>query len=324
MFSGQSAIPAVVNTPIFTQAQAVKIGSDKGSGADRDLNIYGPPTGYIPLGHQNHGGTIWAVKLERFQMMPKGPRSPVKIQAAYQKVWVHRREGRIYAVWQPVPQPGYVPVGVLLTFGGRGCQPPNYNTMCVRADLADQVGKGRRVWTDKGTGARHDLALGQFQNGLMCVNKSTDPSFHNGGNFVPRPTVQAAAVQPGPVRPGVALYQNAMTGGAMGGRMGPRPMARRPVQVAANHTPAWYAAHPDYHGPQWYASHPGFKRAVPVAQTGGYGAGTMQQQQQPGYGGRQTGAMQQQQQPGYGARQTGGYGARPTARTGGAYGSRGY
>lgn len=141
-------------------------GTDRGSGANRDLSVFAPVVGdgYKWLGHfaqgnynsQPQGTALIVQPLSSYAVRP-----PVGFEA----VWTDAGSGksRDYSLWRPLPPPGYTALGCVMRLGVSNQNPPSGDEIaglvCVHSSLVIPGRFGDIIWTDKGSGASRDVTV---------------------------------------------------------------------------------------------------------------------------------------------------------------------
>ena len=138
--------------------------------------LIGVPSGWVGFGHTHQGK--FKMPAVREGKIPTDENPVVKYCTSYQAAWTHKRKGRWFSCWYPIPPRGYQTIGCVFNFGGPSPSPPNYRTLCVRSDLVKSTRPWTTVWTDKGSGAREDLEVGLVHGAhFMHVFKWSKRSF---------------------------------------------------------------------------------------------------------------------------------------------------
>ncbi|MGD8806732.1 MAG: Vps62-related protein, partial [Chloroflexota bacterium] len=148
---------------------------DRGSGGDVDGAFYKPvlPAGYYTLGDYAQGGQMMYAGAYGgvlvAQELIDGALEPPKYFS-----WVWDDSGSGAAVdgsfWQPVPEPGYVCLGLVAQYGHGYPTDRMADFRCVRWDLVAPATVGDWIYIDYGTGANNDFGAWTIrptsQNGL--------------------------------------------------------------------------------------------------------------------------------------------------------------
>jgi hypothetical protein len=99
----------------------------------------------------------------------------------YKLIWTDEGSGakKNGAFWLPVPQPGYVALGLVVS--SNYVKPSLDAVMCVRRDLTVPGKPGDQVWVDSGTGAKDDF--GSWEINTPDVSRHENAAYIAAGTF---------------------------------------------------------------------------------------------------------------------------------------------
>ena len=158
--------------------QGYQYATDAGSGSKHDLKLYKPQvTGkYSYVGVSGNNNSILVLKQisDRYGAL----REP----SDWHPIWNDRGSGNKYdySCWMPIGPPEFVALGVYCRFHVHGQGKPSKEEaeglVVVHKSLVGECGfHDRHVWSDAGTGSRHDLTLGCLPDGPLWPSRTTDP-----------------------------------------------------------------------------------------------------------------------------------------------------
>ena len=137
--------------------------SDSGSGAHRDVTLWRPEptdTGYYIIGDYaqgNYGNPTGPTVI--VTAVNDADNTLLKPPVDYREVWNDHGSGGHHdgSVWYPVPPDNFVSLGFV---GQRGYGKPSIaNYRCVHHSQLVNAQVGPSIWSDRGSGAHHDVTL---------------------------------------------------------------------------------------------------------------------------------------------------------------------
>lgn len=124
---------------------------DHGSGAYEDLSIYcpHPPTGFSILGHYAEKGYIKKTTAHVLVVKEVNSSTLLAHPVRFRQIWNTKFTGgrSEAAIWRPIPPPGYVCMGDVITLSASEA-PPADTIVCLHSSLVSGS-KGKRVWWNK-------------------------------------------------------------------------------------------------------------------------------------------------------------------------------
>lgn len=129
-------------------------GSDKGSGASLDLNYYSyHEPGWLMLGHSNKSSEVVVVQ--------EGPSA--KRATKWKRIWWDKGSNNSYDYDIYLPScddDSFRALGVVCVFRNKGhTLPHRVPVACVHRDCCQPTDLGSIAWSDRGSGASHDVTL---------------------------------------------------------------------------------------------------------------------------------------------------------------------
>lgn len=161
-----------------TYVEGFQYASDAGSGADRDLGLYKPPTadGYSYVGVNGNSNRILVLK------QASDKYGALREPTGWHPVWDDRGSGNDYDYncWMPKGPPDFLALGVYCRFRAHGQGPPSRDEakglVVVHKSLVQGCNfQNDNIWSDAGTGADYDLTLGRLPDEALWPSRTTDP-----------------------------------------------------------------------------------------------------------------------------------------------------
>ena len=157
--------------------EGYKYGSDAGSHAHRDLNLYRlDAKTHKYVGVDGNCNKILVIR-ERSDKY-----GAVRKPDGWHEVWTDKggKSDRDYSCWLPKAPPGFVALGIYCRFGVDNHNPPTEEEakgiVVVSESLVQMTClEDRDVWSDAGTGADYDLTLGRLPHKALWPARTTDP-----------------------------------------------------------------------------------------------------------------------------------------------------
>ena len=161
----------------FVQA-SYKRGSDRGSGAKRDLSLYRPaPSSYASFGDTDSTRAVPAVHVSKVDKAIAN--GEVSWSIGWQRVWNDENSGNKldFDVYVPKCPDNFVAIGMVAVFGSKlgHHSLPSKRVLCVNwyhSQLVEGGVTSPNVWSDAGTGSKWDLVVGRLAHGLLWPTHS--------------------------------------------------------------------------------------------------------------------------------------------------------
>ena len=161
----------------FVQASS-KRGSDRGSGAKRDLSLYRPaPSSYASFGDTDSTRAVPAVHVSKVDKAIAN--GEVSWSIGWQRVWNDENSGNKldFDVYVPKCPDNFVAIGMVAVFGSKlgHHSLPSKRVLCVNwyhSQLVEGGVTSPNVWSDAGTGSKWDLVVGRLAHGLLWPTHS--------------------------------------------------------------------------------------------------------------------------------------------------------
>ena len=145
--------------------QGYKYASDRGSGADKDLDLYKPSTSdsykYVGVNGNNNKSLI----VQEISTTHSAIREPT----GWQQIWTDKNSGndRDYSVWLPIAPPDYVALGVFCRFRVHNQNPPSKSEAAGLVVVHKSLGQ-KPIWKKRKFGVTKELVLSMMSSSDVC------------------------------------------------------------------------------------------------------------------------------------------------------------